>query len=137
MNFNNPDDVESSSGVSGSSDGSESDGEEDVDGSEEDDSGTAMSLDAGEDTERSLAASDSSTSSSDRLEAALKQAAAAAGTRGIEYDEHGDTSMQIDEDALEYDLTHQSASRPRPPDSEQSTLSVMSVSHFKRKRARV
>ncbi|TKA23265.1 hypothetical protein B0A50_07322 [Salinomyces thailandicus] len=98
MNFNDPNDFESSGGMSGSSDVSGSEEEEDDDS--EDATGTAMSLDTGDDTVRS-GESASSTSSSARLEAALKQAATAAGTRGIEYDEHGDDmSMEIVEDTV-------------------------------------
>ena len=96
MNFNNPDDAFSSSPAGGSSDVSESEDEEDAPGSE-DDTGTAMSLDMGDNTAQSLAESNESTGSSARLEAALRQAADAAGTRGIEYDEYldGDASMEI------------------------------------------
>lgn len=90
-----PSDTSSPSGASGSSDVSESeDGDEDAEGSE-DETGTAMSLDLDDNTVQSMAASDSSTGSSARLEAALKQAASAAGTRGIEYDEYGDASMEL------------------------------------------
>ncbi|KAF2771014.1 Spc7-domain-containing protein [Teratosphaeria nubilosa] len=93
MNFNNPEDFGSSSGMSGSSDGEDSEEE-----SEEDDdaTGTAMSLDMGEETAQSLESA-SSTSSSGRLDAALKQAAIAAGTRGIHYDEHGDGDIDESE----------------------------------------
>ena len=94
MNFNNPDDDLSSSGVSGSSDVSESEGEEDAPGSD-DDTGTAMSLDVEDNTAQSMAESNDTTGSSARLEAALRQAAEAAGTRGIEYDEYGDASMEL------------------------------------------
>lgn len=94
MDFNNPDDVFSSSPASGDSNVSETDEEEDAPGSD-DDTGTAMSLDVGDNTAQSLAESNDSTGSSARLEAALRQAAHAAGTRGIEYDEYGDASMEI------------------------------------------
>ena len=96
MDFNNPDDAYSSSGISGSSDMSGSDDEEESEeGDDSDATGTAMSLDMGEETVRS-SESASSTSSSARLEAALNQAAEMAGTRGIEYDEHGDdVSMEM------------------------------------------
>lgn len=91
MNFNNPDDIYSS-GMSGSSDAEETEsGEEESD----DETGTAMSLDMGENTMQSLGGSDSSTSSSARLEANLRMAAQQAGTRGIEYDEFGDASMEL------------------------------------------
>ena len=95
MNFNNPEDASSPSGVSGSSDVSESEDEEDAPGSDEDDTGTAMSLDVDNNTVQSLADSESSTGSSARLEAALKQAATQAGTRGIVFDEFGDASMEL------------------------------------------
>jgi kinetochore protein Spc7/SPC105 len=94
MNFNNTDEFYSS-GADGSSDSS---GAEDDDVEEEDgfegNTGTAMSLDVDDHTVQS-ARSDNSTGSSARLEAALKQAAHLAGTRGIAYDEHGDLSMEI------------------------------------------
>lgn len=93
MNFNNPDDVESSM-IGGSSDASGSE-EEDASGEEDEDAtGTAMSLDMGDDTLLSNE-SEGSTSSSARLERNLREAANAAGTRGIEYDEFGDQSMEI------------------------------------------
>ncbi|WPG97511.1 Spc7-domain-containing protein [Acrodontium crateriforme] len=92
MNFNNPDDF-SSSEMSGS-EVSESEGEEDE--SSADETGTAMSLDIDNNTAHSMAESDASTGSSARLEAALRQAAEMAGTRGIEYDEHGDGDMSME-----------------------------------------
>ncbi|KAK5170827.1 hypothetical protein LTR04_003085 [Oleoguttula sp. CCFEE 6159] len=93
MNFNNPEDDFSSSPVSGSSliDGSDGiEGELDDDGES-----TVMSLDTDNAAEHTTAsiASDSSTGSSARLEAALRQASKQAGTRGIHYDENGDLSM--------------------------------------------
>ena len=97
MNFNNPDDM--SSGISGSSDASESE-DEDADDSE-DDTGTAMSLDLDNNTAQSIGESEAgSTDSSARLEAALKQAAETAGTRGIEFDEYGDASMELAGDEI-------------------------------------
>ncbi|KAM0717094.1 hypothetical protein Q7P37_006946 [Cladosporium fusiforme] len=95
MNFNNPDDLESSmisegSEVSGSEE--EEEGSEDGD---EDATGTAMSLDMGDNSLLSTTESDASTSSSARLEKNLREAAHAAGTRGIEYDEFGDQSMEL------------------------------------------
>ena len=93
MDFNDPNDAYSSSGMSGSSDVEETESE--GEGSD-DETGTAMSLDMGDNTAQSLAGvSDSSTSSSARLEANLKMAAHQAGTRGIEYDEYGDASMEL------------------------------------------
>ena len=101
MNFNNPDDIFSSGGIGNSSEesGSEQDEEEKVENSG-DDSSTAMSLDVEENTLRSVAESDGSTGSSARLEAALKLAAHTAGTRGIEYDEYGDMSMEMAGDEI-------------------------------------
>jgi kinetochore protein Spc7/SPC105 len=105
MNFNNPDDLESSM-ISGSSDVSGSEGEEDAsEGEEEDATGTAMSLDMGDNSLLSTTESESSTSSSARLERNLREAANAAGTRGIEYDEAyeedaGDESMEIAGDEI-------------------------------------
>jgi kinetochore protein Spc7/SPC105 len=105
MNFNNPDDLESSM-ISGSSDVSGSEGEEDgSEGEEEDATGTAMSLDMGDNSLLSTTESESSTSSSARLERNLREAANAAGTRGIEYDEAyeedaGDESMEIAGDEI-------------------------------------
>ncbi|KAF2717154.1 Spc7-domain-containing protein [Polychaeton citri CBS 116435] len=94
MNFNNPEDASSPSGYGESS---EIDGESESEGedmSEEYATGTAMSLDVGDETQHS-SGSASSTSSSARLEAALKQAADLAGTRGIAYDEFGEMSMEL------------------------------------------
>lgn len=101
MNFNNPDDLESSM-ISGSSEISGSEGEEEgsSEGEDEDATGTAMSLDMGDNTLLSTTESNDSTSSSARLERNLREAANTAGTRGIEYDEAyeedlGDESMEI------------------------------------------
>ncbi|KAK5700604.1 hypothetical protein LTR97_005121 [Elasticomyces elasticus] len=92
MNFNNPEDEFSSSGVSGSSDVSGS--EDEMDGDEsEDATGTAMSLDAGEETVQS---SESGSSTSSSLTMRLQEAAQLAGTRGIEYDEHGEGDMSME-----------------------------------------
>jgi kinetochore protein Spc7/SPC105 len=69
----------------------ESDTDNDFDGE-----GTAMSLD--EVTARTTATTQSdssSTSSSSRLNEALRQAAHEAGTRGIDFDENGDMSMEM------------------------------------------
>jgi kinetochore protein Spc7/SPC105 len=105
MNFNNPDDLESSM-ISGSSGVSGSEGEEDAsEGEEEDATGTVMSLDMGDNSLLSTTESESSTSSSARLERNLREAANAAGTRGIEYDEAyeedaGDESMEIAGDEI-------------------------------------
>ncbi|KAI5206450.1 Spc7-domain-containing protein [Aureobasidium subglaciale] len=92
MNFNDLDDY-SSSPVSGSSNvDASSDVEEHVDS--EDDGDTAMSLDQGDDSLLSQQSGDS-TGSSARLDAALRQASDQAGTRGIDFDEYGDMTMEM------------------------------------------
>ena len=96
MNFNNPEDAYSSV-FSGDSD--ESGSGDDQEGPD-DATGTAMSLDIEDATIQSQGGSNSSTSSSARLDASLKLAAEAAGTRGIEYDEFGDASMELAEDEV-------------------------------------
>ncbi|KAF7189730.1 Kinetochore protein spc7 [Pseudocercospora fuligena] len=105
MNFNNPDDAFTTNDFGGSDDsGSDEEaGEEeeegDADGESDDGESTAMSLDVGDATMRSEAASEDSTSSS--LTARLQAAAEVAGTRGIEYDEFGDdVSMEIAENEV-------------------------------------
>ncbi|KAF2231158.1 Spc7-domain-containing protein [Viridothelium virens] len=104
MNFNNPDDVYSSSPTSGESaiTSSPFNVEGDEDGSNDDAESTAMSLvtDEGEPTVTSRTSgtsegSNDSTGSSARLDAALRQAAEAAGTRGLEIDDGGEASMEI------------------------------------------
>lgn len=60
---------------------------------------TSMSLDSGVttlDSFMSMRSSNHSNASSVRLEEALRQAAAQAGTPGIEYDENGDLSMEME-----------------------------------------
>jgi kinetochore protein Spc7/SPC105 len=107
MNFNNPDDEAfSSSPFSGSSAG-DADEAIDDDGSNSnndsgDDDGTMMSLDGGETTNMSITSvnSGSSTSSSTRLEEALRLAARQAGTQGIEFDEHGDEMAEAEEEVV-------------------------------------
>lgn len=109
MNFNNPDDFSSSpassivsddtanqtfetagegTGSSDSSDGDSVEGE------------STMTEVEGEDTTSHSIASvhtsgNSSTGSSDRLDAALRLAAQQAGTQGIDYDEHEDMTMEL------------------------------------------
>lgn len=80
-------------GSDGVEDESEDDNEDDEDGES-----TAMSLDGGDSTADVTMRSEdaeSTSESSARLEAALTQAARQAGTRGIDYDEHGEMSMEI------------------------------------------
>ncbi|KAK3674937.1 hypothetical protein LTR78_005281 [Recurvomyces mirabilis] len=94
----NPEDMYSS-GMSGSSDvsGSEEEDEEEEEEGEEDDledaTGTAMSLDEGEETIRS---SESGSSTSSSLTRRLKEASEMAGTRGIEYDEYGEGTVSME-----------------------------------------
>ncbi len=89
-----PSEGSSPGGVGGSSDGSES-GDEDEMLMSDDDTGTAMSLDMGELTSQSNSGSEFSTASVSSLDARLRLAAEQAGTRGIEYDEYGDASMEL------------------------------------------
>ena len=107
MNFNNPDDVYSSSPLSGESAVGSSPFQGGVDeaGSEDDGDSIAMSLvtDAGEPTvtgrlSGSSESSTDSTGSSVRLDAALRQAAEAAGTKGIELDESREVSMDLEDE---------------------------------------
>ena len=122
MNFNNPDDdFMSSSPYSGSSaagsddtanqscstadDDDSSAFEDDQAGADEGES-TVMDLDTKDATNQSLASAQSngsgngSTGSSGKLEEALRQAAKQAGTQGIEYDEHGDLTMDMADDEV-------------------------------------
>lgn len=131
MNFNNPDDAFSSSPPGGSSEVSESEDEEDAPESD-DDTGTAMSLDMGDNTAQSLAESNDSTGSSARLEAALRQAAQAAGTRGIAYDEYGDeedASMDIAGDEVTNALKPWAEQRAAnlPPSEDQENVNPFSA----------
>jgi kinetochore protein Spc7/SPC105 len=86
MNFNNPDDIYSSSPLSGDnkSPGGESIGSNDSDN--EDDETTPDSED--------------SSQSSARLDAALRQAATQAGTQKLDLDDEGDMTMDIAEDEV-------------------------------------
>ncbi len=107
LNFNNPDDF-SSSPYSGASDDTnqtfvtadevdkDSDSDEDADDLVEDE--TVTGVDGEDNTVRSTG--DSSTSSSGRLEAALQQAATQAGTQGIDFDEHGEITMEMADDEV-------------------------------------
>ncbi|KAI9733011.1 MAG: hypothetical protein M1834_003554 [Cirrosporium novae-zelandiae] len=66
-------------------------------GIDEEGGSTMMSIDNGDDTtRRSIASNHSSTSSSGTLDARLREAARMAGTRGIDYDEHGDMTMEAE-----------------------------------------
>lgn len=101
MNFNNPEDEFSSSPVSGSSlvEGSsdmdmEDEEGEDEDGESDDGESTAMSLDTGDNTMQS----EETESTDSSLTARLRQAAVMAGTRGIEYDEHGEYQVNDEEE---------------------------------------
>lgn len=122
MNFNNPDEeFLSSSPFSGSSvagsddttnqthvtvdaDDSSSSDDDGVDA--DDGESTIMELDGDDITSQSQASarsngsSSGSTSSSGKLEEVLRQAAEQAGTQGIEYDEHGDLTMDLADDEV-------------------------------------
>lgn len=109
MNFNNPEEF-SSSPYSDSSVNSEDTGSQafitadEADSSDSDDKdlvedeSTVTGIDADDATAQSSlsarSSGGSSTSSSARLDAALQQAARQAGTQGINYDEHGDITME-------------------------------------------
>lgn len=106
MNFNNPDEF-SSSPYSGASDDTGTQtfvtADEDSDSSSSDDNDlvqdeTVTGVDGDDNTVHSAGAS--STESSGRLEAALRQAANQAGTQGIDYDEHGDITMEMADDEV-------------------------------------
>lgn len=103
MNFNNPDDEFSSSPYSGSS----APGSDDIEiaSDDDDDGSTMMSLDAGDDNEHTSAsvASNDSTGSSARLDAALRQAAEQAGTTRFQFEEEdddGEASMEMAGDEI-------------------------------------
>ncbi|KAI9879596.1 MAG: hypothetical protein M1830_008046 [Pleopsidium flavum] len=122
MNFNNPDDeFLSSSPLSGSSaagsedtanqtyvtaDGDDSSTSEDDGVVVDEGESTVMELDGDDITGQSEASTRSngsnggSTGSSGKLEAALRQAAKQAGTQGIEFDEHGDLTMDMADDEV-------------------------------------
>ncbi|KZM19795.1 hypothetical protein ST47_g9032 [Ascochyta rabiei] len=89
MNFNNPDDVYSSSPLSGDH---ASPGDRTADSESEDDDATA-NIDATPETE------DSSQSSA-RLDAALRQAFAQAGTQRLDLDEDGEMTMEMADDEI-------------------------------------
>ena len=106
MNFNNPDEF-SSSPYSGASDDTGTQtfvtADEDSDSSSSNDNDlvqdeTVTGVDGDDNTIRSTG--DASTESSGRLEAALQQAANQAGTKGIDYDEHGDITMEMADDEV-------------------------------------
>ena len=106
MNFNNPDEF-SSSPYSGASDDTGTQtfvtADEDSDSSSSNDNDlvqdeTVTGVDGDDNTIRSTGGS--STESSGRLEAALQQAAKQAGTQGIDYDEHGDITMEMADDEV-------------------------------------
>lgn len=105
MNFNNPDDFSSSPGSINSDDtGSQASvrAEEEVESSDSDDDvmdeSTVTRLDGDDITPQSN--QDSSSGSNGKLEEALRQAAKQAGTQGIDYDEHGDITMELADDEV-------------------------------------
>lgn len=101
--YSDEEDEEGSSSMVSGSGSSDASGSEDEDDGVEDATatGTAMSMDMGDNTLLSTSESEgSSTSSSVRLERNLRQAAESAGTRGIEWDEYGDESMEMAGDTI-------------------------------------
>ncbi|KAK7547584.1 hypothetical protein IWX49DRAFT_578639 [Phyllosticta citricarpa] len=100
MNFNDPNAEMSSSPYSGSSIA----GSDEVDvASDDDDGSTMMSLDVADENEPTTAsvASNDSTGSSARLDAALREAAAHAGTRNFDFEEEEeDASMEMAGDEI-------------------------------------
>ncbi|KAL8691685.1 MAG: hypothetical protein Q9218_003141, partial [Villophora microphyllina] len=115
MNFNNPEEF-SSSPCSGGSVNSDDTGSQafvtadEVDSSDSDDKdlvedeSTVTGIDNEDTTSRSIlsarSSGGSSTASSGRLDEALRQAAKQAGTQGIEFDEHGDITMEMADDEV-------------------------------------
>ena len=114
MNFNNPEEF-SSSPSSGGSVNSEDTGNQafvtadEADSSDSDDKDlvedeSTVRVDDDDVTARSALSArsngGSSTASSGRLDEALRQAAKQAGTQGIEYDEHGEITMEMADDEI-------------------------------------
>ena len=108
MNFNNPDDFSSSPASSIVSDDTadqtfesagEGTGSDSSDGDSVEGESTMTEVEGEDTTSHSIASvhtsGNSSTGSSDRLDAALRLAAQQAGTQGIEYDEHEDMTMEL------------------------------------------
>lgn len=116
MNFNNPEDAFSSSPYSGS--GSSPTGSDGIEEASDDNGEDTMSLNARDAIEHTIGSSSSdSTGTSARIEEALRQAAAQAGTRGIEFDENSDISMEIAEDEITASFkpwTKKPAAMPKP-----------------------
>ena len=115
MNFNNPDDFSSSpSGDSVTSEDARAqklapveDGSDSIDSDDNDlveGDGIEAETDGDDSTSHSvlsaLSSGDSSTGSSGRLDAALRQAAMQAGTQGIDFDENGDLTMELADDEV-------------------------------------
>ena len=108
MNFNNPEELSSSpySGVEDDTNQSfvtadEIDKNSECSSSNDNDlveDVTVTRVDGEDNTLRSTGSN--STGSSGRLDAALQQAAAQAGTQGIDYDEHGDITMEMADDEI-------------------------------------
>ncbi len=104
MNFNNPDEVFSSSPFSGDSDEDADEIVED-DGSlsnsdDDDNDSTMMSVDAAEDTNMSMASANSGESTGSSLEEALRLAARQAETQGMDYDEPAEAALPKDEEVV-------------------------------------
>ncbi|KAF2625867.1 Spc7-domain-containing protein [Macroventuria anomochaeta] len=90
MNFNNPDDVYSSSPLSGDN---ASPGDRIEESESEDDDDATANFDVAPDT-------DDSSQSSARLDAALRQAFAQAGTQKLDLDEEGEMTMEMADDEI-------------------------------------
>lgn len=94
MNFNNPDDVYSSSPLSGDNVSPYKLGDDGDGGSDDDDDDDATEpLDTSPDT-------DNSSQSSAKLDAALRQASALAGTQKLDFDEGEDMTMDLADDEV-------------------------------------
>ena len=112
MNFNNPDDFSSSPEGSIVSEDTENQTfitADDIDSSDDDKDlvereDTVTGIDENDTTVHSVVSAhsttNSSTNSSGRLEQSLRQAALQAGTQGIEFDEHGDLTMEMADDEV-------------------------------------
>lgn len=108
MNFNNPEDFSSSPATLSDDDtGSQASIRADEEGESSDsddddndviDESTVTRLDGDDVTIQSN--QDSSSGSNGKLEEALRQAAKQAGTQGIDYDEHGDITMEMADDEI-------------------------------------
>ncbi|KAL8883778.1 MAG: hypothetical protein Q9215_008023, partial [Flavoplaca cf. flavocitrina] len=114
MNFNNPEEFTSSPSSAGSINSEDTGNQafitaDEADSSDSDDKDlvedeSTVKVDDDDVTAQSAlsarSSGGSSTASSGRLDEALRQAAKQAGTQGIEYDEHGDLTMEMADDEI-------------------------------------